>query len=519
MRPPERGRLGSVALRVAGLALLAVVAVALLAPRRPSTTYSTPRVLLCLGLLVATAALLAYSRDRLRRLAGRRVPAWAGAVLAFGSAAVCSLLAFAGRYRFGWDARVVLDISERVTAGQDLSERQYAYLSRYPNNLPLLVLDNAAQRVGRRVGLDAATVFVGVNGLALAVTLLGTYWLVAMLRGRVAALAAEGVVLVLVGLSPWMSVAYTDVVAMPFLVLGLALVVAVGRAASRRRQVLLGGPAVGCLWLAFLVKSTPVVTVAALALLAALGCLSSQAPRRLLAGGLAAGLMLFAGLTLASQQVLPAMAGVDAGRLDRSRALPPVYWMAIGATARTVNGRTQYGGYDPEAARATAAMDGAEAGRWARQRLRERLADAGPVGYLRFLGEKAAWVWGDGMFWAWGEGSDGRARDLGSGSLADLVDRWNRPGGGGYLWRTAAAQAVWLFVLLLLGARALRARWTWQTGLLLLSVAGIAGFTLLFEGRSRYLLTHVPVVVALAFSLPALLRRVQPAATPGSAAP
>ena len=38
------------------------------------------------------------------------------------------------------------------------------------------------------------------------------------------------------------------------------------------------------------------------------------------------------------------------------------------------------------------------------------------------------------------------------------------------------------------------------TGLLALSVLGIAAFTLVFQGRSRYLLTYVPLVVALSVS-------------------
>lgn len=499
-------RLGTVLLRATGVFLLAMATIALVAPRRPNTTYSTPRVLACLAVLAALTALVRLGRARLRLGAGREVPRWAGPALAVVPAVGCTLLAYALRYRFGWDAGAVLSISERIADGRELTGIQYGYLSRYPNTLPLLVVDNQLQRVSGWTHLHAATLFVGLNGLALAVTLLGTYWLVSMLRGRGAGLAAELLVLALVGLSPWMTIGYTDLIAMPWLVLGLALVVRLGRTGSRPRQALLAVLAVCCLWLAFTLKTTPVVAFAAVALLTAGAALPRSAARRPLAAALAGGLVLFLGLTLVSRQALPDLAEVGSQRVDRSQSLSPVLWMAMGVTTtRTGSGRVQYGGYDPVAGDMVDILEGPELRAWAERRLRDRLSELGPGGYLRFVVDKSAWNWGDGMFWAWGEGHDREERNLGQGRLAEVVDRWNRPDGAGYPWRADAAQAVWLFLLLLLGARALRARWTWQTGLLLLCVLGIAAFTVIFEGRSRYLLVHVPVVVALALSLPPVL--------------
>ncbi|MDF2146046.1 hypothetical protein [Knoellia sp. p5-6-4] len=73
----------------------------------------------------------------------------------------------------------------------------------------------------------------------------------------------------------------------------------------------------------------------------------------------------------------------------------------------------------------------------------------------------------------------------------------------------ALTQGVWLVVLTVAGLGLLRCPYRRDVAVLAFSVLGIALFTLLVQGRSRYLLVYVPVVVALAFALP-LFGRVSP---------
>jgi hypothetical protein len=117
-----------------------------------------------------------------------------------------------------------------------------------------------------------------------------------------------------------------------------------------------------------------------------------------------------------------------------------------------------------------------------------------------FYAAKAAWNWGDGMFWAWGEGQDAKPNRLGPAhGVAAAVRAVDRPEGRWYGTRSDLTQAVWLTVLATLGLGALLTRRPRPEVLLLaLSVLGLMVFTLLFQGRSRYLFTFVPLVVALA---------------------
>jgi len=97
-----------------------------------------------------------------------------------------------------------------------------------------------------------------------------------------------------------------------------------------------------------------------------------------------------------------------------------------------------------------------------------------------------------------------------------MVNDVNGPFGRWYPLHSDLAQGLWVALLLVTGLGALRARAPSRDVLLVgLTVLGIAVFTLLFQGRSRYLLTFVPLVAAWGAMVrhrparwPALTRRV-----------
>jgi hypothetical protein len=136
---------------------------------------------------------------------------------------------------------------------------------------------------------------------------------------------------------------------------------------------------------------------------------------------------------------------------------------------------------------------------YSRAFIADRWAERGLSGTVEFYAKKAAWNWGDGMFWAWGEGRDHEARNFSPDTaLERAVYSVNAFHGQWYALRADITQGVWLAVLLAAGAGLLRAPVKRETLLLAVIVLGIAGFTLVFQGRSRYLLVFVPVIVSLA---------------------
>ncbi len=232
---------GTVVLRVAGLLLAATAAVVLVAPRDPNVVFSRPFVLAGFVGAGLVAALTVLVGVRLRPRATRVGWSWALAVaVAVGGAGIATYAARRVAYVVGWDAGVVSGFSETLHASGRLTPYAFDYLSRYPNNLPLLALMNASRAVADRTGSTMVEVFVTLNGLCVAVVLLSTYALVRMVRSHRAGLCAQLVLLLLLGASPWLAVPYTDVVLMPFLTVGLLLAVAALQA-RRPASVVVGG--------------------------------------------------------------------------------------------------------------------------------------------------------------------------------------------------------------------------------------------------------------------------------------
>jgi hypothetical protein len=102
------------------------------------------------------------------------------------------------------------------------------------------------------------------------------------------------------------------------------------------------------------------------------------------------------------------------------------------------------------------------------------------------------------MFSAWGEGNDAQAPMLEQSPVAASIKSFQSISGEHYLIRASLTNGLWLALLAWAGAGLVRARYRRELLPLALTVLGIAAFTLVFQGRGRYLLTYVPVVIALA---------------------
>jgi hypothetical protein len=185
--------------------------------------------------------------------------------------------------------------------------------------------------------------------------------------------------------------------------------------------------------------------------------------------------------------------------LHQRWAATPLTYVAAGMRTHTWrDGSTWYGTWDPTVVRETRGKDTAVQNAVARRVIREEWRRRGVIGTVKFAADKTLFNWGDGTFWARSEGSDQTAPPLRHGSVVDAVVSWNAPSGHLFRLHVLFAQVTWMAVLLALGVGLLRSQYRPEILLMALTVAGIAVFALVFQGRSRYLLVHVPVVVALA---------------------
>lgn len=485
---------GRALLRLTGVGLIVVALVALIAPREPNITYDrwvvVPALLVCLAFgwfgRVPTV------------LKGR----WSPLVVAVTGGAISAGTGLALRYDYGWDARVAMDSARQVHALGRVGAQNYDYLSTYPNNIPLVAIDRVGVAIGAGLGISADAVLMTLTGLCVATTLYAVHGIVAPVAGRGSAVVAQLAVLALCGVSPWVSVPYTDLYSMPFVVGGVALACAAWRCRGWHAGAPLGILAVLAISIAYVIKTTPAVLMVALILTGVAAVLDQWSWASARAGLVAAlgAIVLFFGFNAALSVVADFVAGIDRAQL-RTEQSPPVTWWVANGMDETVNGRgvAQYGSYNRAMVRAIEGRTQDEMATYARRYIAARWQQRGLSGMAAFYAEKAAWNWGDGMFWAWGEGTDSLPGKVDTHTtIAEAVNSINGFNGRWYGVRADVTQGLWLAVLLVAGVGLLRAPVRRESILLALSVLGIAAFTLAFQGRSRYLFAFVPLVVAVA---------------------
>ena len=344
---------------------------------------------------------------------------------------------------------------------------------------------------------------IGLGAVCVAATLYAVHDLVARVAGRGPALAAQLATLVLVATSPWVAVPYTDLYAMPFVTGGAALAARALAPGRREVRVVLWGLSILAMTAAYALKTTPVVMVIAVAVAVLVAVFDGHQHLDRRAAGLAAcaaGLAVFAVLAVAVPTLAQNASGADTSRLRADVSPSPLWWLANGSIKQTTaTGITNYGTYSREMVEAIEGLPPAGMDDYARQFLADRWAERGLAGTVAFYANKLAWNWGDGMFSAWGEGGDSLPGVMPAGSgVVAAVQEVNGLHGQWYPLRAELAQSLWIAVLLLAGTGLMRAPYRREVVLLAVMVLGIAAFTLLFQGRARYLLAFVPVVVALA---------------------
>ncbi len=434
---------------------------------------------------------------------------WAGPVLAVGGGGVGVFIGEVLHYPYGWDARVVMGLSRRLEAGLPLTTGQYHYLSMYPNNMPLLATDRVAAAVGARLGVMPDSLLIGLNGVALLVSIWFVHLLVRRCAGPVAAALAAVLVTAFVGLSPWMAVPYTDIFGMPFTIgaIGFASLAWSSRGLWRW---LAWAAAVLSAALAYVIKTTPVVLIVAGVLVIALDLLPSKwgAGQRHPAGGAirravkvtavaALTVIAFVGSTAGVTTIAWHETKADLGRIHTSAAAPVIWWAANGMDDIPTKTYISYGGYSR---RMVDAIEGHTRGQmtaYSRQFIADTWAERGLSGMVEFYASKAVWNWGDGTFTAWGEGGDAQKHPYAEGAVSDALMEFTGYHSPYYETRASITEGVWAAVVLLAGIGLLRARFRRDLLLLALSTLGIGLFVLAFQGRARYLLTFVPVVIAL----------------------
>lgn len=407
------------------------------------------------------------------------------------------------RMQVGWDASFVAEIAEGLARGATTAEHR-DYVGLYPNNALIVALlhawDNLALAAGRT---DVYPFVLVLNSLAMISAVALTYLAARRIGGPVTGYLTLPLAALFIGLSPWIATAYSDTLTMPWPALVLWLF-SIERTQSRI-------PARAALWtgmgfaavIGYSLKPTAVFALAAAVLVAlVMGCRLGRASWRAMgvcAAATAGGIALAALLVGVVIDIWGLTPSPDATR----QQLNTTHFMKMGAQKAPGVHNDYYGAFSGRDVIETRDMPPDERTMRNIELYADRVSEMGPVGYLVFLGHKAAWTWGDGSFFAWGEGTMLRnpSEWFSTDPQSTRIQEWLGPYGSHYNLTYAAWQGTWMIVLLLVAAAGVskKARLHGPVPTMArLTLLMLGAFLLLFEARARYVFVYLPFVILLA---------------------
>ena len=402
----------------------------------------------------------------------------------------------------GWDPAFVYTDAYNLANGF-LGELQNEYYSQYPNNLLLTLFYSRLYRLAEILGLSGQEYFLihGFQSAGFGLTLYLTYLAAEKLtEGKHPDICLWCWVtgLLLVGISPWVAVQYTDSAA-------LILVSVEGWVYLKTRENRHRPFWTGLLFLiaavGFRVKPQTVILPIAAVLISLLGESREllRKENRKKTGAAACAAVLGLGLGIGAVQWAFRESGYD---LDPEAQLGITHYLKMGLNEE------EMGGYSEEDIGTSAGGTRAERNRRNLEIIGERIRAMGIPGLWRQAVRKTLTNYGDGTF-AWEQ--EGmfysyetyyfRAGNRWffehvppfyiSGEYEDLVEESYSE-----VWRILC-QCVWLAVLTL-GLFSYGRRTDPETAVLQLAILGLTLFDLLFEARARYLFSYVPAYVLMA---------------------
>ena len=422
--------------------------------------------------------------------------------------------------RTGWDAEYLFTSAWKL-AKSLIGKDFWTYYYMYPNNTFLLACETLFIKVVLKIepamsGTLVYYLLLCINVIVVNATLICTYSLAKTFWGKKWAWITLIGGILLLGLNPWLTVFYSDILAMIFPVLFLWLLLKFKQAKFVWVKSLLLVSGGVCLAVGMSIKPTVVIVGIAVFVLAVVYSLSRrrQKAKRLLVVFLSCCILL-AGFIIGRAVVqkftifLLSPYGWDI-KGDQDLQFPWTHFLMMGATENEIwPGTNYYGAWDIDTVVYTQSFKGYEQKEKANiEGYLDQVKSYGVFGYLDFLNHKMNWVLGDGSFF-WGrEGVFYRGITRSMAEKQGALGRWMKDvlylGSAKNECFSEFQQGLWLGYLFLLAVSG----WVKDEkeqknfiNVLKLTIMGIVFFLLLFEGRSRYLILYLPFFLLLAIAV------------------
>lgn len=404
----------------------------------------------------------------------------------------------------GWDVSVIMKAAEAVAHGKNLEDFQY-YFSTYPNNLLIVWLYGILirffdlVRVDYRIGI---LFFQCVLSWGTGLFLFDTARQIT--NSRFAAWLSWILYLILVGVSPWVSIPYSDSTGLIFPVAIFWCYVKMEKEESNKKW--LYGGAIGLLTaIGYRIKPQIFIVLIAIGIVYVIHALKDLKQTVKTFGNILIGLiiaMLLVSTCIRSTHI----------KIDTDRTYGITHFLMMGMNYYEGGGNGTWNADDVEF---SGSFSTAKERRDANLQIAgERIKEMGVPGMVHLMRRKILTNYNDGTFcWA-GEGNFfiellSKADSPFAEFLRTIyyTRSWDRHG---YQWFNNFELMIWLTILfagIFSVFQKENRRWT---SVIMLAVIGLTVFELLFEARARYLYTYTPLYILLAVAgIQKIMRRKQ----------
>ncbi|URZ16937.1 hypothetical protein CLFE_029840 [Clostridium felsineum DSM 794] len=396
-----------------------------------------------------------------------------------------------------WDSGVVFsDVIAFMDKGKIVNSQYYVL---YPNNLGLLsvlILYFKFLKVfGVVHSLYAASI---LNVVVMNISVLLIYLICEKVIGIEGAITSLFFSFIFVILSCWVTTPYTDILGMiyPLLILYLYLK---SKEIKRNKVKLPVYILIGIVAM-FAYKMKPTSLFVMIAIIMVLIITNIKHPKKF---ALKCALMLL-GLIFSLNVFNYSLdnSGILNHKLKYvyEHSTPPTYFLMIGMQKQYIKDRgALYGAVDAADARLNNKSQTKE--NRIKQNIPEikkRLREFGFKEYLKFLSNKASWIFGDGTFYAYGEGDYKESKLVHKDRISKNIQNVMYPNSDKYIYFAHFLEGAWIvLIFFIVFPLFLKEKYKdkEELSILRITILGVFIFLLFFEGRSRYLYNNIGIFI------------------------
>lgn len=416
----------------------------------------------------------------------------------------------------GWDVGTVDVIARHYGGnGEALSGFDSIYLARNDNNVPItLLLATIYRGLSYFFGEHYTLYSQIINSTAILMSVFLTVYIAGRLYGKRAALIAFMLGYLLIILSPYTPITYTDTIAMFFVVLTVFCALKISSAKLKGRYF--WAFSIGLvLAIGYLMKPTVIFIGLALVFALAITYLNKVTIPKLKKHSYIA-LFGLLGLTLGLtgyhvvRLSLPQFATYTPAQINASKT-PLEHYLAMGSfRGLPPYEECMYGSFCMKFAQymqsgAAEVSTLAKRKEYALELWRSGLKEDFPSGYSSFLVKKTLLIYSDGSFGVWLEGGNNEVITFYNNNNLDVLIRsYMGPLGNNSNIFRVLLHTIWLVILIVISLGTIHSlfnrkiRENFWLNYYRIAIIGVSIFLILFEGRPRYLFLYLPIFILLA---------------------